>query len=278
MESLGEVVWAGEKCSSLKLGDPVAVNNIGSFSEYLVLPERRALRLPSLKPEYLALVISGATASISLEELGDLKPKEKVLVTAAAGGTGQFAVQLAALAGCHVIGTCSSDEKVEFLRSLGCNRPINYSKENVEDVLKKEYPQGINVVYESMGGDIFGTCVRNLAVRGRLIVIGMITDYQKESFKVVPTVPIQQLLLSKSASLRGFFLIHYMRELPGHIERLAKLEAEGKLAVKVDLGSHLPGGPFKELTSVPDAVDYLYTRQSKGKIVVSLHDDPLSRL
>ena len=278
MEALGEVVWVGERCSSLKPGDPVAVNNIGSFSEYLVLPERAALRLPSLKPEHLAFIISGTTASISLEKLGDLKPKENVLVTAAAGGTGQFAVQLAALAGCHVIGTCSSDEKAEFLRSLGCNRPINYTKEDLGQVFKSEYPRGVDVVYEGMGGDIFNTCIRNLAVRGRLIVIGMITDYQKESFKVVPTVPIQQILLSKSASLRGFFLLHYMRELPKHIEKLAKLESEGKLKVGVDLGAQLPGGPFRGLSSIPDAVDYLYTKKSKGKIVVTLHDDHLSKL
>jgi len=69
-----------------------------------------------------------------------------VLVTAAAGGTGQFAVQLAKLAGCHVIGTCSSDSKAEMLKSMGCDRVINYNKEKLSSVLKTEYPRGKNHV------------------------------------------------------------------------------------------------------------------------------------
>lgn len=100
----------------------------GAFSEYLILPERLAIPIPNLDPGFVPLIVSGMTASISLEKVGELKSGEKVLITAAAGGTGQFAVQLAKLAGCHVIGTCSTDEKVAFLKTLGCDRPINYKK------------------------------------------------------------------------------------------------------------------------------------------------------
>ena len=82
-----------------------------------------------------------------------------------------------------MIGTCSSNEKADVLKSLGCNRPINYNEEDVYQVLKKEYPKGIDVIYESVGGQMFETCVRNLAVRGRLIVIGMITQYQESVFR-----------------------------------------------------------------------------------------------
>lgn len=272
MEALGEVVWAGEKCHSLGPGDTVAINSSGTFSEYMVLPERRVFPIPSLKPEHIALIISGTTASISLEKLGDLKPGENVLVTAAAGGTGQFAVQLAHLAGCHVIGTCSSDEKIKFLRSIGCHRPINYTKEDLMKVLREEYPQGIHVVYESLGGEVFNTCVRNMAIGGRLLIIGMITHYQEKSFRIAPTIPLQQLLLTKSASLRGFFLFHYMKDLPQHVKKLAQLEATKKLQVKVDLGAGLPQGPFRGLESIVNAVDYLYTKQSQGKVVVTLHE------
>ena len=63
-------------------------------------------------------------------------------VTAAAGATGAFAVQLAKLAGNTVIGTCSSEKKVEFLRKIGCDRPVNYKKENLDEVLAKEFPNG----------------------------------------------------------------------------------------------------------------------------------------
>ncbi len=84
-----------------------------------------------------------------------MKTGETVLVTAAAGGTGQFAVQLAKLAGNTVIATCSTPEKVKLLKELGCDRVINYKTENLEQVLKSEYPNGVDIVYESVGGETF---------------------------------------------------------------------------------------------------------------------------
>ena len=76
-----------------------------------------------------------------MEEAGRLKRGDTVLVTAAAGGTGQFAVQLAAAAGCTVVATCGSAAKADLLRRLGAARVINYREERVKDVLKREYPQ-----------------------------------------------------------------------------------------------------------------------------------------
>ena len=278
MEAIGEVMWTGTKCKSLKPGDTVATSSNGAFAEYTLLPERLAMQIPSLKPEYLAFIISGTTASISLEKVGELKQGETVLVTAAAGGTGQFAVQLARAAGCHVIGTCSSDSKMEFLKSIGCHRPINYHREDLGSVLQSEYPKGINVVYECVGGEVFNACVKSLAVRGRLIIIGMITDYTKKSIQVNPTVPLQQILLSKSASIRGFFLVHYFKELPKYISKLVEMESAGQLKVKVDQGFNRPEGPFCGLQSIPDAVEYLYNKENEGKIVVDLHNDLTSKL
>ncbi|KAL5006201.1 hypothetical protein ScPMuIL_015007 [Solemya velum] len=114
-EGLGEVVTAG-KNSVLNVGQPVMYLQYGAFSEYKVVPAKRVIPLPSVTAEYLSLFVSGLTAAISLDKLGEIKKGETVLVTAAAGGTGQFAVQWAKQAGCHVIGTCSTEEKLEFLK------------------------------------------------------------------------------------------------------------------------------------------------------------------
>lgn len=263
-------MWSGSQ-SSLSPGCPVLLfGQNGTFSEYQVVPEKIVIPVPQLKPEFCAMIVSGTTADVSLDNLGDLKAGETVLVTAATGGTGQFAVQLARLAGCHVIGTCSSDEKASVLETLGCHRSINYSKEDVHQVLKNEYPKGIDVVYESVGGAMFETCVRNLSVKGRLIVIGMITQYQGSVFKSVSKLPISQILLLKSASIRGFFLPHYMKEVVPSLTKLSRLHSEGKLKVLLDNGGSAPGGPFVGLDSIPDAVDYLYSKSSKGKIVVEM--------
>ena len=265
------MVATGNECPNHNVGDAVVYMSGGAFSEYTVVPSKHIIPIPKLMAEYVPLMVSGLTASLSLEKLGDLKKGENVLVTAAAGGTGQFAVQLARLAGCHVIGTCSTDKKAEFLRSLGCHRPINYKREDLKSVLKSEYPDGVDVVYESVGGEVFNTCVRSLAVKGRLIEIGMITHYQQDSFHVIPTIPIQQILLNKSASIRGFLLFHFYNDLPAHVMKLAQLFQSGQLKSVVDFGEHRNGGSsFRGLAAIPDAVDYLYSSKNVGKIMVDL--------
>ena len=119
MEGIGYVVEVGSACKDIQLGDSVLFMHTGSFSEYTTLPYHRAIKIPRADPAYMSLLLSGCTASICLQKVGEIKEGEKVLVTAAAGGTGQFAVQQAKLAGCHVIGTCSTEEKVHLLKQLG---------------------------------------------------------------------------------------------------------------------------------------------------------------
>ncbi|XP_048218994.1 prostaglandin reductase 3 isoform X2 [Perognathus longimembris pacificus] len=279
-EGLGEVVALGLSASaSYTVGQTVAYLAPGSFAEYTVVPARAATPVPSLKPEYLALLVSGTTAYISLEELGALSQGKKVLVTAAAGGTGQFAVQLAKRAKCHVIGTCSSAEKSAFLSSLGCDRPINYKTEPVGSVLKSEYPEGVDVVYESVGGAMFDLAVNALATKGRLIIIGFISGYQSLS-GLAPvragTLPVQ--LLRKSASLHGFFLNHYLSKYRGAMERLLELYEGGELVCQVDRGDLCPEGRFVGLDAAFRAVDHMYTGRNTGKIVLELPHPATSKL
>ncbi|XP_064409601.1 prostaglandin reductase 3 isoform X2 [Latimeria chalumnae] len=251
----------------------------GSFAEYTVVPVKHAVLVPSVKPEFLTLLVSAATAYISLKKLGALSEGEKVLVTAAAGGTGQFAVQLAKKAKCHVIGTCSSDEKAGFLRSIGCDRPINYKTEDLASVMRKEYPEGIDVVYESVGGDMFDLAVNRLANKGRLIVIGFISGYQSATgLKAIRAGTLPAKLLQKSASIHGFFLPHFFSEYQSAVKHLLKMCGKGELVCEVDLGHKAPEGRFMGLESVFHAVDYMYTGKNTGKVVVELPHSVNSKL
>ena len=276
-EGVGQVVkTGGDDCGDIREGDPVAFMANGGFSEYLIVPVQRAFRLPKLDAGYVGLLVSALTASISLEKLGDLEPGKTVLITAAAGGTGQFAVQLAKAAGCDVVGTCSSDEKVQFLKDLGCDRPVNYKKEELKSVLRKEYPSGIDCIYESIGGDMFEMCVKSLAQHGNLILIGFITGYDnKLGFPMARFSTLPPVLLQRSASVRGFFLFHYTKMWKSHFKRLSEMYASGKLKSLVDNGGkgRSETGPFLGIDSIPDAVEYLYTKKSQGKIVVDLWKD-----
>ncbi|XP_067948550.1 prostaglandin reductase-3-like [Watersipora subatra] len=278
-EGLGEVVQKGSNVT-LPLSQPVAYMSYGAFGEYHVINQREAIPLPVMNKEFLSLLVSGLTAGISLEKTGEIKKGETVLVTAAAGGTGQFAVQLAKITGCHVIGTCSTDSKAALLKELGCDRVVNYQKENLGDVLRKEYPRGVDVVYESVGGEMFDTCVNNLAQNGRLIVIGWISGYQSSkgfaTSKTSSSLP--QRLLPKSASIRGFFLFNHSREIKPTAMKLFELYTANKLKCLIDNGVNSDKGPFLGLESIFDAVDYLYSKNSIGKIIVEIPSVPGSKL
>jgi len=274
-EGLGRVVQVGEGCGSYKPGDVVGYMKSGAFGEYNLISEKHVFPVPKLDPAYIPLIVSGLTASLSLEKIGQIRTGMTVMVTAAAGGTGQFAVQLAKLSRCHVIGTCSSDEKAEFLRSIGCDRPINYKKESLKEVLKREYPRGLDLVYESVGGEIFNTCVKNLAVNGRLIIIGFVSGYTNGNFAAKLTIPLTQILLSKSAGVHGFFLNHFLSDVPRHYSKLCSLLEGGKLLSRVDLRGAAGNGSIGGVEGVSDAIEYLHSGKSTGKVVVDL--DPTDK-
>ena len=278
LESVGEVVAVGTGgYHGYKLGDPVAVFMNGTFSEYILLNEDHVIPLPGCSPKYLPLLVSGLAASISLEQVGEIKKGDKVLVTAAAGGTGLLAVQLAKLAGCHVLGTCSSKEKVDLLKQLGCDRPVNYKEESLKEVLHKEYPKGIDVVFESVGGEMLTTCANNLATGGRLIIVGTVSTYKNKSIAAPVPLPTVKLLF-KSASIRGFFLPHFTAHYPSHLAKLVQLVSNQSLHCIIDNGASRSKGPFVGLEAIPDAIEYLYSGQSSGKVYVELKESANSKL
>lgn len=263
-EAAGIVKEAGSDVRHLSPGDAVVTSTLGGgYREYNVVRASNALPVDEPTPEALSIMVSGLTASIALEEVGDMSSGETVLVTAAAGGTGQYAVQLAKRAGNHVIGTCGNERKMELLEDLGCDHPINYNEEDVGEVLASEYPSGVNLIYEGVGGELFDTCVDALARYGRLLSIGYVSEYKSGAEKV-SSERIYTRLLPKSASIRGFFLPHFAESFGEHMTRLMKLVQSGALHVSID------DTVFEGITSVPDAVEYLHTGDSRGKVVVKL--------
>ncbi|CEG44585.1 alcohol [Plasmopara halstedii] len=265
LEAAGRVFAIGEGVTDVKVGDSVGYQKFGAFAEYVEVPAANLIKTPELSPSVVTLTVGGLSASIALEHIGEMKSNETVFVSAAAGGTGQYAVQLAKLAGNHVIGTCSTDEKAELLKKLGCDRAINYMKEDVDAVLKKEYPNGLDLVFESVGGDLFKAVTNNLAVHARVILFGYISAYHGDKSNEPMLVnELSPKLLTKSASLRGFILFNHFEHIPSHTKRLLKLIAEGSLNPGID------STEFRGLESIPDAIDYMYARKNMGKLIIKL--------
>jgi NADPH-dependent curcumin reductase CurA len=206
VEAVGEVVAIGDNVKDFQVGDAVVTTvRGGGYREYQAINANLAIKVREATPEVLTLMPTGVSALVALEQVGEMKSQEVVLVTAAAGGTGHIAVQLAKLAGNHVIGTCGSDAKGELLRELGCDRIINYRTQNLNRVLKQEYPNGVNLVFECVGKQVFDTCVDHLAVRGRLVVVGFVSEYAK-NIEQLTQARIYHKLFWKAASVRGFLM------------------------------------------------------------------------
>jgi NADPH-dependent curcumin reductase CurA len=269
-ESLGLIVQSNNK--DFPVGSAVMSMAAGSFSQYQILATRSLYPVPHLDIKFLPLLVSGLTAAIALKEVGEIKSGETILITAASGGTGLFAVQLAKLAGLHVIATCGSDDKVALLKGLGADRVINYKSQDLNAILKSEYKGGVDVVYESVGGKSFDTCLRHLAIKGRLIVIGAISGYQsgeawQKDNKASNNIPIPMQLLWKAASVRGFFLSAYTKLHRAYLKQLIELLQQGKLKSIVDKES------FTGLESIASALDFMYQGKNIGKVVVKIAED-----
>ena len=271
-EALGEIVATGSAVQDVSVGQHVVFQCFGAFSSFQIVPSRSVRVVPQPDKKFLPLEISGMTASIALEELGKPREGETALVTAAAGATGTFAVQLLKhVYKCkNVVGTCSSPAKAQLLRSLGCDMVIDYKRDDVGLTLSKHYPHGIHVAYESVGGRMFDVCVDKLAVKGRLITLGSISGYKdgtmadSTSSDLAYSIPWH--LLQRSASIHGFFLPHFPKLMAPHFEKLVKLVADGTVQSVVDQRR------FVGLHQVVNAVEYLHRGENTGKVIVELSE------
>ena len=161
----------------------------GAFSEYVVANSSICWPVSVATPESVAATISGTVANAALKKVAQIKSGDTVFVSAGAGATGSFAVQLAALAGCYVVTSCRNAKKAEVLQRLldkshhhlhaeaSSYRVIDYSREGVVDVLKEEYGGKIDVAYEGVGGPLQRAAWENMAPGGRLLVVGYISGY-----------------------------------------------------------------------------------------------------
>jgi NADPH:quinone reductase-like Zn-dependent oxidoreductase len=286
-EGAGTIVSIGSGVRNLHSGQHVTFIG-GAFSEYVVAKAALCWPVPSPTPEAVALTISGTVANAALKYVGKMKSGDTVLVTAAAGATGSFAVQLAQAAGCQVIATCGSERKTERLRALGLKRVINYMVEDVLHVLEKEnYSGTIDIAYEGVGGGLQAAAWNALRrPGGRLLPVGYISEYPHNPENIRHEKEREQqsgsgsasTLLPPSAELfwsGKFFEAADGRVAHGKVwpkERSDTLKAKqevfemyssGKIEAWVDQERRFLG-----VAEVPAAVDYMLGGQAIGKVVV----------
>ncbi len=263
VEAIGDVVEVGPGVDHLQPGDAIAITKLGSgYREYFLADAAKAVKVREASAEILTLIPTGISAWVGLHRIAQMKTGgEVVAVSAAAGGLGHVLVQLAKLAGNHVIALTRSPRKAEALRTLGVDRVIDTSAEDLREVLAREYPKGIDLAYDTVGGEVFDAFVDHVAHRGRVIISGHTSDFDKPIVDVAQPRMYRKLYW-KSATLRGFQMPAYPEYYDEGCREILSLYYSGRLNVWVD------PTPFVGLEAAPDAVEHLLGGRNLGKVVV----------
>lgn len=176
MEAVGIIDAVGRGVDARRIGKRVVVGaKHGTYAEAVAVAERQAL--PAIESfsieENAAFPVNYLTAWIALMEMARLRPSDRVLVSAAAGGVGTAAVQIASRFGCSVVGMAGSDEKLPVIRELGAEAAVNYRRPDFPDRLRHTAgSRGFDVVLEVVGGDVYRAVWPVLAPLGRVVVAG----------------------------------------------------------------------------------------------------------
>ena len=256
----GIVTKVGEGVKRTKVGDHVlGVLGWGGFAEEVVADEVSLIPLP---PSLDFVTASGfaltyATSYYALKDRAKLQPGETLLVLGAAGGVGLAAVELGHLMGAKVIAAASSDEKLAVCRQYGADEVINYSTEDLKARLKAlTSGNGVDVVYDPVGGPYSEAALRNTAWEGRFLVIGF-------SNGEIPRIPLNLALL-KGCSIVGVFFGSFAQRNPKHnmqnFQQLLRWIDEGKLKPLISATFPLDRGA--------EAIQRIAARQVTGKVVV----------
>jgi NADPH2:quinone reductase len=261
-EFCGTIDKFGPGTNGLRRGERVVgIVKGGAMAEYVIADLAGLIPCPKeLTPEQgAAMFIQGVTAVHLIDDVGQVKPGETVLVHAGAGGVGTLAIQIARARGANVIGTASTDEKCRLITELGA-RAINYLDGDwVAKLRRITNDRGADVILEAVGGEVFRRSFKEaLADFGRLVVYGL-------SGKHLEKLHNREILESNRAVI-GYFLGAYF---PKHMDRV--VTAARKLREMLASGQiRLVIGRTFSLDEAPAAFEYMERRQSVGKVVITV--------
>jgi NADPH-dependent curcumin reductase len=248
---IGEVVRSGgagrieaSNAAGFAVGD--IVFGTTGWQDYVAMnPKGQLNKLAPGTPLELAmsaLGMNGITAYFGLLDVGRPVTGETVVVSGAAGATGSVVGQIARIKGCRAIGIAGGAEKCHWLTTVaGFDAAIDYKSENVRARLKELCPDGIDVYFDNVGGDILDAALARLAMRGRVVLCGAIAAYNATE---PPPGPKNYLnLISRRGRMEGFIVLDYMKRAPEAIGALAGWVQAGKLKNKVDVQHGLENAP-----------------------------------
>lgn len=261
-EVSGVVLETGAEVTTCRRGDRVIASpKWGGYAEEAIADERSILQMPENMTfeDGAAFRVTYDTSYIALAHRAHMKPGETLVVHAAAGGVGLTAVQIGKKLGATVIGTASSAEKLEIARQNGADHTINYVEEDIRTRIKELTDgRGADVIYDSVGGEVFAQSLRAINFEGRILIIGFAGgDIQQ--------IPANHVMV-KNVDIIGVNVGGYGSNRPDvrkeMVSTLLAWYAEG--AIKPYVSDIVP------LNDALEGLRRVVSRESTGKVVIGM--------
>jgi NADPH-dependent curcumin reductase CurA len=238
-----------------------AVTCFDGWQDYVVTGGAQVLPKGLPLPAYMSVMgATGATAYFGLLDVGKAKAGETVVVSAAAGAVGSIVGQIAKLKGCRVVGLAGSDEKCAYVvEKLGFDACINYKTEDLDAAFKTHCPDGIDVDFENAGGPILDAVMNNLAMNARIVVCGLIAQYNETGPVRGPDLTN---VLMKRARIEGFIILDFLGRFEEYFAEMGPWLAQGKVVYDTTI--------VQGLENAVDALGLLFTGGNTGKLLVQI--------
>ncbi|KAL9314319.1 hypothetical protein ACSQ67_019771 [Phaseolus vulgaris] len=262
---IGKVVVSG----NAKFQKDDLVLGVFTWAEYSLVKEGSIIkRLESsefpLSYHLGILGFNGLSAYAGFFELCKPLKDEKVFVSTACGAVGNLVGQYAKLLGCYVVGCAGSNQKVELLKqTLGFDEAFNYNEEkDLNSALKRYFPDGIDVYFDNVGGEMLEAAVANMRLFGRVAVCGVISEYTGAGRKAAPSM---LEIVYKRINIRGFLAADFLHVFEDFSAKTSDYLRTGKLKVLEDISSGVE--------SIPSAFVGLFRGDNIGKKIINLAEE-----
>ncbi len=267
-EIAGEVAAVGQGVEGFAVGDRVlALSGFGGFATHLTIDAGRAIPVPDDMPyeDAACFIFTYGTSHHALKDRARIQPGESLLILGAAGGVGAAAIELGKAAGARVIAAVSSPDKADFCREIGADETLVYPRELDRDAQKALSGQikalagkdGVDVVYDAVGGAYAEPAIRALAWEGRFLVVGFPAG--------IPKIPLNLTLLKGSQIVGVFWGASTVQDPQGHRQNVKELfRMYGAGRIKPRISARFP------LTQAAEALTLMQDRKVMGKVVLTM--------
>jgi NADPH-dependent curcumin reductase CurA len=249
--SEGAIVSGLGLWAAYQIGTPQTVNLMGDTGPIPVVDA------------FSTFAVVGPTAYFGMLDIGQPQEGETVVVSAAAGAVGSIVGQIAKIKGCHVVGLAGTDEKCSWIKDdLGFDVAINYRAEDIPETLAAACPNGIDVYFDNVGGEILDACLKLMNFKGRIPTCGLISQYNA-------TEPVHgpynyPMILMQRLRVQGFIVLDYMERYPEAISAIGQWMAEGKIKVRTEI--------VDGLENAVQTLNKLFTGANTGKLMLRVKD------